>query len=316
MKPKGVWLSGLCSLALLCAGGLYLTLPQIQHDVQTRVDATLKARGLTDVKATVSGQSVTLAATTDSPASAPHLAQARVAILDMHAAMIHDGRLPQGPGAQDQAAQGDLPGGQFVNGIVTEVAVNAPTPLPGGGAAGPMAQIPAWPASADGVPVAPPEVAGEKATTIASSSAGTPPVAGDSARLASDTVALGGEAKTCQDQINQAIASRRVDFVPGTYQLAPGAQAVLDDAYRAIETCPQDVKITVAAYTDNVGDPTAKQIISRTRAEATADALVKRGLAASRVDAEGYGAASPIADNTTPQGRLLNQRVVLSVRAE
>ena len=311
MKPKGVWLSGLCSLALLCAGGLYLTLPQIQHDVQTRVDATLKARGLTDVKATVSGQSVTLASTTDSPAAAPHLAQARVAILDMHEAMIHDGRLKP-----DQAAPGDLPGGQFVNGVVTEVAVNAPTPLPGGGAAGPMAQIPAWPASADGVPVAPPEVAGEKATTIASSSAGTPPVAGDSARLASDTVAQGGEAKACQDEINQAIGSRRVDFVPGTYQLAPGAQAVLDDAYRAIETCPQDVKITVGAYTDNVGDATAKQIISRTRAEVTADALVKRGLAASRVDAEGYGAASPIADNATPQGRLLNQRVAISVRTE
>ena len=311
MKPKGVWLSGLCSLALVCAGGLSLTLPQIQHDVQTRVDATLKARGLSDVKATVSGQSVTLAATTDSPASAPHLAQARVAILDMHEAMIHDGRGPQG-----KDAQGDLPGGQFVNGVVTEVAVNAPTPLPGGGAAGPMAQIPAWPASATPDAVTPPEVAGEKATTIASSSAGTPPVAGDSARPASDTVALSGEAKACQDGINQAMGSRRVDFVPGTYQLAPGAQAVLDDAYRAIETCPQDVKITVAAYTDNVGDATAKQIISRTRAEATADALVKRGLAASRVDAEGYGAASPIADNATPQGRLLNQRVAISVRTE
>ena len=41
---------------------------------------------------------------------------------------------------------------------------------------------------------------------------------------------------------------------------------MLDDAYRAIETCPQNLKITVAAFTDSVGDPTAKQIISRTRA--------------------------------------------------
>ena len=307
MKPKGVWLSGLCSLALVCAGGLYMTLPQIQHDVQTRVDATLKAKGLSDVKATVSGQSVTLAATTDSPASDAHLAQARVAILDIHQTMIHDGRLPHAPG--------DLPGGQIVNGVVTEVAVNAPPPAPEGGAAAPMAQIPAWPASADAAG-APPEIAGEKATTIASSSAGTPPVAGDSARLASDTVALSGEAKACQDQINQAVGSRRLDFVPGTYQLSPGASAVLDDAYRAIETCPQDLKITVAAYTDDVGDPTAKQIITRTRAEVTADALVKRGLAAARVDAEGYGAASPVADNATPLGRRLNQRVVFSVRAE
>ncbi len=301
MKPKGVWLSGLCSLALLCAGGLYLTLPKIEHGVQARVDATLKANGLSDVKATVSGQSVTLAAITDSPEATPHLAQARAAILDMHDAVNHDA---------------GLPGGQFVNGVVTEVAINAPVPAPVA-VATTLAQVPAWPASAssEAAPV-PPEVSGEKATTIASSSAGTPPVAGDSARLASDTVSLSGEARACQDEVNRAVASRRVDFVPGTYQLAPGAAAVLDDAYRAIETCPQNLKITVAGYTDNVGDPTAKQIISKTRAQAAADALIKRGLASSRVDAEGYGAASPVADNATPQGRLLNQRVAISVRAE
>jgi outer membrane protein OmpA-like peptidoglycan-associated protein len=298
VKPKGVWLSGLCSLALVSAGGLYLTLPQIQNHVQARVEAALKTQGLNDVKATVSGQSVTLAATTRGPVAAAHLAQARWAILNMHEAMIHDGRL----------SSGDLPGGQAVNGVVTEVAVNAPAPTA-------LAQIPAWPAAAD-APASPPEVAGEKATTIASSSAGTPPVAGDNARPASDTVAMTGEAKACQDGIDRAVGSRRVDFMPGTYQLAPESAAVLDDAYRAIETCPQDLKITVAAYTDNAGDPTAKQIISRTRAEVAADALVKRGLAASRVDAEGYGEASPIADNATPQGRLLNQRVAISVRAE
>lgn len=307
MKPKGVWLSGLCSLALLCAGGLYLTLPQVQHDVQTRVDATLKARGLTDVKATVSGQSVTLAAATNPHAASQltqaHLAQAKSAILDMHDAVLAETRLP---------------GGQRVNGVVLEVAINTPVSaisvVQGPGA--PSAESASASSSTVLAVAVPPEVAGEKATTIASSSAGTPPVAGDSARLASDTVALTGEAKTCQTEIDGAVGARRVEFVPGTYQLSPGAAAVLDDAYRAIETCPQNLKVTVAAFTDNVGDPTAKQIISRTRAQVTADALIKRGLSASRVDAEGYGAASPIADNATPQGRLLNQRVVLSVRAE
>jgi outer membrane protein OmpA-like peptidoglycan-associated protein len=294
----------LCSLALVCAGGLYLTLPVIEHDVQTRVDATLRAKGLHDVKATVSGQSVTLAATTANPAALPHLTEARNIILNMHDAMLQDEQLP---------------GGQRVNGVVTDVAVIEPTAAPPDAVKADMSAMASESvvlSKQAGILVPPPEIAGEKATTIASSSAGTPPVAGDAARLASDTVALTGEAKSCQDDIDRAMASRRVEFVPGTYQLAPDARAVLDDAYRAIETCPQDLKITVAAYTDNVGDPTAKQIISRTRAQVTADALVRRGLAASRIDAEGFGAASPIADNATPQGRLLNQRVAISVRAE
>lgn len=298
VKPKGVWLSGLCSLALLCAAGLYVTLPQIEKGVQTRVDTALKTNGITDVKATVSGQSVTLTPIGKSPETEPHLAQAKAAILNMHDALIHDGRLP---------------GGQMVNGVVTDVAVNDAGPTTQ------LAAIPAWPAPSAApvdASVAPPEVAGEKATTIASSSAGTPPVAGEAAVPASDAVPLSPDAQACQDQVTRAMAGRRIHFVTGTYDLAPDAQPLLDDVYRAIETCPQTVKIDVAGYTDNAGDPEAKQIISKTRAETAADALVKRGLASARVSAEGYGAASPIADNATPQGRLLNQRVTIRVRSE
>ncbi len=299
MKPSGVWLSGLSSLALLCAAGLYLTLPQIEKGVQTRVDTALKTNGITDVKATVSGQSVTLTPIGKGVDVAPHLAQARAAILNMHDALLHDGRLP---------------GGQMVSGVVTEVVVND-----AGASTTQLAAIPAWPASS-AAPVdaslSPPEVAGEKATTIASSSAGTPPVAGEAAIPASDTVPLSPDARACQDQVTQAMAGRRIHFVTGTYDLAADSQPLLDDVYRAIETCPQNVKIDVAAYTDNAGDPEAKQIISKTRAEAAADALVKRGLAAARVSAEGYGAASPVADNATPQGRMLNQRVAIRVRSE
>ncbi|MGZ3305104.1 MAG: OmpA family protein [Asticcacaulis sp.] len=293
-------MSGLSCLALLCAGGLYLTLPKIEYDVQRQVNNTLRAKGLADVKADVSGRSVTLSPVQPGPEAAPHLAQAKAALLAIHESAPH------------------LPGGHFINGMIDQVAIVDP---PAAGRpvnmATTLAAMPGGSSPAGAAPgLVPPEIGGEKATTIASNSADTPPVAGDSALQASDAVALNSDAQACQAQIDQAMGSRRLGFVTGTYQLAPEAQGVLDDVYRAIETCPQGLKVTVAGYTDNAGDANAKEIISKTRAEAAADALVRRGLAASRVSAEGYGAASPIADNSTPQGRMLNQRLVIRVSAE
>jgi len=40
---------------------------------------------------------------------------------------------------------------------------------------------------------------------------------------------------------------------------------------------------------------------------------VKRGVDGSRLEAQGFGRARPVADNATAQGRALNRRVEVSV---
>ncbi len=49
------------------------------------------------------------------------------------------------------------------------------------------------------------------------------------------------------------------------------------------------------------------------RADAMRDALIKLGVEASRLTANGYGPSNPVADNTTADGPTKNRRVVVTI---
>jgi len=70
-----------------------------------------------------------------------------------------------------------------------------------------------------------------------------------------------------------------------------------------------DYKIAITGFTDNVGSAASNVILSQNRAENVKAYLVRQGVDASRISAEGYGMENPIADNSTPEGRAKNRRV-------
>lgn len=69
------------------------------------------------------------------------------------------------------------------------------------------------------------------------------------------------------------------------------------------------VTIHIIGHTDAVGTDEANQILSDGRANAVRNDLIKRGVAAERMTAEGKGEKEPVADNDTEEGRQLNRRV-------
>lgn len=84
---------------------------------------------------------------------------------------------------------------------------------------------------------------------------------------------------------------------------------LLDEAAQLLKAHPEVKRLTVEGHTDSTGNAEANMKLSEGRAQAVRAYLVEKGVEASRLDAKGYGATKPIADNGTAKGREANRRV-------
>ncbi len=71
--------------------------------------------------------------------------------------------------------------------------------------------------------------------------------------------------------------------------------------------------LLVEGHTDNLGDETYNMQLSQKRCDAVKAYLISKGIFESRIVATGLGESKPVADNSTPEGRSKNRRVVLKV---
>ncbi len=76
-----------------------------------------------------------------------------------------------------------------------------------------------------------------------------------------------------------------------------------------------DNLITVEGHTDSTGTDQHNQRLSENRASAVADYLIDGGVPASAITVYGYGELRPASTNDTAEGRQLNRRVEIHIRA-
>lgn len=73
-------------------------------------------------------------------------------------------------------------------------------------------------------------------------------------------------------------------------------------------------QISVYGYTDNTGSEEKNKKLSEKRAASVSQYLITKGIVSSMIKSEGLGASSPIADNTTEQGKALNRRTSITAQ--
>ena len=101
-----------------------------------------------------------------------------------------------------------------------------------------------------------------------------------------------------------------MSFETDSATLRPQSREQLSNVAAILKAYPP-LRIKIGGLTDNSGDAAANVRLSQARAEAVLNELRTMGVTASRLEAEGYGQAHPLADNATPEGRAANRRVAL-----
>lgn len=104
-------------------------------------------------------------------------------------------------------------------------------------------------------------------------------------------------------------------FAVDSSLLSADARGTLNQVASVLMDYPKTAVI-VQGHTDSTGSEVHNQSLSERRAEAVKNQLVGRGVEPSRMTAIGYGEAQPVADNSTAQGRSLNRRVNILLKAK
>ncbi|WP_225977223.1 OmpA family protein [Paracidovorax avenae] len=101
-----------------------------------------------------------------------------------------------------------------------------------------------------------------------------------------------------------------VNFATDKTDILPDSQPQIE---QVVQLLRQDasLKLAVNGYTDNTGDAAHNKTLSEGRAKAVAAAVAAQGIDASRLSSAGFGAADPVADNATDEGKAKNRRVEL-----
>jgi outer membrane protein OmpA-like peptidoglycan-associated protein len=70
-----------------------------------------------------------------------------------------------------------------------------------------------------------------------------------------------------------------------------------------------DVRVDLVGHTNSVGSDSANLVLSGERADTVYHWLVNNGISSTRLTMRAVGESDPVADNTTEEGRALNDRV-------
>jgi outer membrane protein OmpA-like peptidoglycan-associated protein len=117
----------------------------------------------------------------------------------------------------------------------------------------------------------------------------------------------------------EAAVTKKLEFAAKAIQFEVGKDIIksisfkkLDEVVKVLNEYP-DYNLTIEGHTDNTGKKDKNQTLSENRAAAVKAYFVKKGIAAERLTATGYGDSQPLIANTTLANKAKNRRVELKM---
>src|SRR5687767_1904645 len=119
--------------------------------------------------------------------------------------------------------------------------------------------------------------------------------------------------RTAEDELRVAVRNEVLFDVDSTYLRSESRNTLNDMA--GVFNRYTDTRIAVEGHADSTGSDDYNLDLSQRRANAVRDFLTSQGVGGSRISATGYGESRPRSSNSTPEGRQLNRRVEIFVKA-
>ena len=105
----------------------------------------------------------------------------------------------------------------------------------------------------------------------------------------------------------------KVEFETDSATLLPKSFPVLDDAIATMKKHAEIKRVRIEGHTDSTSTPEHNMKLSNDRAASVKSYFIKKGIAADRLESQGFGQDKPIASNDTPEGRAQNRRVEIHI---
>ena len=118
--------------------------------------------------------------------------------------------------------------------------------------------------------------------------------------------------RTFPSRLSEFTRQHKIIFLSGTSIVNNASKPTVVKVAALLKSCTTTF-VEVAGHTDNLGSPATSLPLSERRAAEVKAELVRLGVAANRIHANGYGQAFPIAPNTTAAGRIANRRAEIRV---
>ncbi|GJM28884.1 MAG: hypothetical protein DHS20C17_15190 [Cyclobacteriaceae bacterium] len=109
-----------------------------------------------------------------------------------------------------------------------------------------------------------------------------------------------------------AATLNNIFFDVNKYEIKQKSRTELNKTVAFLNTNPS-VRVEISGHTDNSGNDTHNQELSRNRAKAVYEYLIQQGVEPDRLRFRGYGSQMPLAANDTESNRQLNRRIEFKV---